>query len=107
MDPQDLSGALSHEELLRRWPKDAYGDPEEPAFLANLREDGGLWAEMTASRLEACGIPVLRQYPWGGAAVRLYLGTAHSGVDLYVPASRLDEARQLLEPVPEEDAPAP
>lgn len=107
MDLQDLSGALSHEELLRRWPKDAYGDPEEPAFLANLREDGGLWAEMTASRPEACGIPVLRQYPWGGAAVRLYLGTAHSGVDLYVPASRLDEARQLLEPVPEEDAPAP
>ncbi|WP_418725832.1 hypothetical protein [Dysosmobacter sp.] len=107
MDPQDLSGALSHEELLRRWPKDAYGDPEEPAFLVNLREDGGLWAEMTASRLEACGIPVLRQYPWGGAAVRLYLGTAHSGVDLYVPVSRLDEARQLLEPVPEEDAPAP
>ena len=40
MDPQDLSGALSHEELLRRWPKDAYGDPEEPAFLVNLREDG-------------------------------------------------------------------
>ena len=101
MDPQDLSQALSHEELLRRWPRDASGQPEEPAFLANIREDGGLSAQITVTQLEAYGIPVLQQYPWSGAAVRIYLGTARSGVDLYVPASRLTEARQLLEAVPE------
>ena len=102
MDPQDLSGALSHEELLRCWPRDEFDQPEEPAFLANIREDGGLSAQMAVTQLEAYGIPVLRQYPWGGAVVRLYLGTTRSGVDLYVPASRLDEARQLLEAVPED-----
>ena len=63
MDQQDFTQALSHEELLRRWPKDEDGQPEPPVILVNLREDGGLWAEMTVSRLEACGIPVLRQYP--------------------------------------------
>lgn len=104
---QDFSEALSHEELLLRWPRDEFGQPEEPAFLANIREDGGLSAQMAVTQLEAYGIPVLQKYPWGGALVRLYLGTARSGADLYVPASRLEEARQLLEAVPEEDAPAP
>ena len=93
MDQQDFTQALSQDED---------GQPEPPVILVNLREDGGLWSEMTVSRLEACGIPVLRQYPWSGSAVRLYLGTACSGVDLYVPASRLEEARQLLDTGPED-----
>lgn len=93
----DYVDAFSHEELLRRWPKDADGQPEEPAFLINLREDDGLSAQMAVTQLEAFGIPVLGRYPWGGSVVRLYLGASHTGVDLYVPASRLDEARQLLE----------
>lgn len=103
MDQNDFQEALSHEELLRRWPKDADGQPEPPAFLANLREDGGLWAQMTVTQLEAYGIPVLRSYPWSGAVVRIYMGDARSGVDLYVPASRLEEARQLLEAAPDQD----
>ena len=102
----DYIDAFSHEELLRRWPRDEFDQPEEPAFLASIREDGGLSAQMAVTQLEAYGIPVLRRYPWGGALVRLSLGAARSGVDLYVPASRLEEARELLEAVPE-DAPAP
>lgn len=104
MDQESFTNALSHEELLRRWPKDAWGQPEEPAFLVNLREDSGLPVEVTTAHLEACGIPVLRQYPWGGSVVRIYMGAAHTGADLYVPASRLAEARQLLETA-SEDAP--
>lgn len=107
MDQQDFHEALSHEELLRHWPKDPDGQPEPPAFLANLREDGGLSAQITVTQLEAYGIPVLRSYPWSGAVVRIYMGTARSGVDLYVPASRLEEARHLLEAAPDEDEPYP
>lgn len=100
MDTNDAS--LSHKELLARWPKDAAGEPEEPAFLMNFPELDGI-ADMTAAMLEAYGIPVLKRHRWGGALDRLYFGYARSGADLYVPLSRLEEARALLEaPSPEE-----
>ena len=104
LDQEDFSQVLSHEELLQRWPRDPDGQPERPVFLVNIQEDAGLAAEMAVTQLEAYGIPVLRKYPWGGSVVRLYLGTARTGADLYVPASRLEEARQLLEAAPEADS---
>ena len=101
MDAKDMP--LSHEELLARWPKDAAGEPEEPAFLMNFPELDGI-ADMTAAMLEAYGIPALKKHRWGGALDRLYFGCARDGADLYVPPSRLEEARALLE-APSEDRP--
>ena len=101
MDAKDMP--LSHEELLARWPKDAAGEPEEPAFLMNFPELDGI-ADMTAAMLEAYGIPVLKKHRWGGTLDRLYFGCARDGADLYVPPSRLEEARALLE-APSEDRP--
>lgn len=91
----------SHKELLARWPKDEAGEPEAPAFLMNFPELDGI-ADMTAAMLEAYGIPVLKEHRWGGALDRLYFGCARSGADLYVPPSRLEEARALLEAPSEE-----
>ena len=99
MDCKDTS--LSHEELLARWPKDKTGEPEEPAFLMNFPELDGI-ADMTAAMLEAYGIPVLKEHRWGGALDRLCFGYARDGADLYVPPSRLEEARALLEAPSEE-----
>lgn len=86
---------LSRQDLSARWPKDPEGRPEKPAFLVNLSDAGGI-ADMTAAQLEAYGIPVLREYREGGAAGRVVLGFSGYGADLYVPASRLEEARALL-----------
>lgn len=91
----------SHEELLARWPKDADGQPEAPVFLANLQDAGGI-ADMSAAMLESFGIPVLKKYREGGSAGRIVLGFSGYGADLYVPASRLEEAKALLE-TPEDD----
>ena len=39
--------------------------------------------------------------------VAVSVSFASQGVEIYVPASRLEEARQLLEAAPEEDSPDP
>ena len=90
----------SHEDLLRAWPKDSQGQPDEAVLLANLQDSGGV-ADMTADLLEAFGIPVLKRYRDGGQLGRLVLGFSGYGTDLYVPVSRLEEAQALLEASPE------
>lgn len=92
---------LTHEELLARWPKRADGRPEAQAFLANLQDVGGI-ADMSIAMLESFGIPVLKKYRSGGGAGRIVLGFSGYGADLFVPVSRLEEAKALLE-APEED----
>ncbi len=83
-------------EVYERWPKDADGQPEEPKFLCRCK---GLdfEADMRTGMLEAYGIPCLRLYPGDGSFGKVVLGMSGFGVDLYVPASRLDEARALCE----------
>lgn len=95
--------SFTHEELLARWPKAPGGQPETPAFLANLQDAGGI-ADMSVAMLESFGIPVLKKYHSGGGAGRIVLGFSGYGADLYVPVSRLEEAKALLE-TPEGDIP--
>lgn len=82
--------------LLDRWPKDDAGDLEAPALLKDLQDTGGI-ADMTVAQLEAYGIPVLKKYDGESSLGRVVLGFSGYGVSLYVPASRLEEARGLLE----------
>ena len=89
------------DDLLARWPLDDSGKPEQAAFLTDLPDSGGM-ADMTVAQLEAYGIPVLKDHRWGGALDRLCFGYARDGADLYVPPSRLEEARALLEAPSEE-----
>lgn len=88
-------GRADHD-LLDRWPKDAAGELEAPALLKDLQDTGGI-ADMTVAQLEAYGIPVLKKYDGESSLGRVVLGFSGYGVSLYVPASRLEEARGLLE----------
>ena len=86
---------------LKNWPKGPDGEPEEPALLDN-QPDFESYAGLTLSRLEAFGIPALTRLSQRGQVGRLFGGFSTAGVDIYVPKSRLDEAKELLLPV--EDA---
>ncbi|MCI2058517.1 MAG: DUF2007 domain-containing protein [Oscillibacter sp.] len=90
----------------KNWPTDAQGQRELPVLLTNLSE--GPLADMTRNMLEAYGIPVVAVYQQDGTFARVLLGASAYGVGLYVPASRQEEARGLLEAAPgtEEDPPA-
>ena len=51
---------------------------------------------MLVTRLEAFGIPCLRQYPNDGQFGKLILGISGSGVDIFVPASVWEDACELI-----------
>ena len=82
-------------QLLDQWPKGPDGAPEEAVLL--LRDgDYASYAGITLSLLESCGIPCLTRRSGTGQIGFIYGGFSQEGVDIYVPASRLEEARQLL-----------
>ena len=58
-------------------------------------------AELPTSMLEAESIPVLRKGPETGIYGPGFAGTSALGVRLYVPHSRLEDARSILEPEPD------
>ena len=94
--------ALADRDLLARWPKDAQGQPEQAVRLT-LQWELDAMADITLSMLEGYGIPAFKS----GSLGKVLGGFASQGVEIYVPASRLEEARQLLEAAPEEVSPDP
>lgn len=84
------------------WPKGPDGEPEGPALLLNCSQLD-MQAEMTRSMLGAYGIPSFSRYPGDGAFGKVMIGMSGSGVDIYVPKSRLEEAQELLKGVPDND----
>lgn len=80
--------------LQDQWPKTEDGQFEKTAFLQhcspkNMEED------LTVNLLAAYGIPCVRIYPGDGRFGRVMIGASGGGADLYVPESRLEEARQI------------
>lgn len=88
-------------ELYERWPKDDNGQPEEPKRLCRCNSVD-FEADMKTGMLEAYGIPCLKLYPGDGSFGKVILGMSGFGVDIYVPASLLDEAKTLCEAQPQE-----
>ena len=83
-------GRNEYSELLKRWPKDENGRPEAPVFLRcekNLDMSDELLVNM----------PCLRIYPGDGAFGRVVLGASGWGVDIYVPESLYQDAKELTE----------
>lgn len=82
-------------DLYERWPKDEAGQPEPPVYLCHCK---GIDMDetMLVTRLEAFGIPCLRQYPNDGQFGKLILGISGSGVDIFVPASVWEDACELI-----------
>ena len=90
--------AMADRSLLDRWPKGADGQPEKAEKLTWQPELGGM-ADILLSMLEGCGSPAFKV----GTQGKVVLGFAGLGVEIYVPASRLEEATALLE-APEDTA---
>lgn len=84
--------ARSAPDLTENWPKDAHGTPEQAAKLTLQSELGGM-ADITLSMLDSYGIPAFKE----GTQGKVIFGFAGLGVEIYVPASRLAEAKDLLE----------
>ena len=84
------------------WPKDPSGEPEEAAFLVHCGPLD-MEADMVRSMLEAYGVPSVSKYPGDGAFGKVMLGISGNGTDIYVPASRLAEAQELLKGEPDDD----
>lgn len=82
--------------LLEAWPKDAAGEPEEPAFLCT-RSCTDLSDQLLMNMLWAYGIPCLRMERAEGGLGRIVLGISGYGVDIYVPKILLEDAKALCE----------
>ena len=89
-------GRNEYSELLKRWPKDEDGCPEAPVFL-RCEKNLDMSDELLVNMLEAYQIPCLRVYPGDGSFGRVVLGTSGWGVDIYVPESLYEDAKELTE----------
>ncbi|MBP3520097.1 MAG: hypothetical protein J6J87_01995 [Oscillospiraceae bacterium] len=83
--------------LLEQWPKDASGQLEEKALLCKESDFPDL-VQGLSSFLTAFGIPHYIKNHGSGEYMNFLFGhsATDGGVEFYVPASRLDEARELL-----------
>ena len=88
-------------DLLARWPRDEAGEPEPPVYLCHCKARN-MDEALTVSRMEAYGIPCLRQYPNDGSFGKVVLGVSGTGTDIFVPASLWEDACELLKE-PEEE----
>lgn len=84
------------------WPRDAAGQ-DEKAVLLTSTFDSPADADTVISLLSAYGVPCFKYYDREGGAGKVISGFSGYGVSLYVPASRLEEARELLAATPVED----
>ena len=83
------------DELLKRWPAGPDGTPEEAALLENEGDFAG-YGGLHCSVLEAYGIPYLTNRSGPGQVGLIYGGYSPEGVRIYVPKSRLEQAKELL-----------
>ena len=86
------------------WPTLENGEKEQAMLLQQVF-DSPAEADMRLSMLSAYGIPCFKYYDKEGGAGKVINGFSGFGASLYVPASRLEEARALLaaEPIFDED----
>ena len=84
------------------WPLDAVGEREK-AVLFRETFDSPADADMLISYLAAYGIPCFKYYDKDGGAGKIINGFSGYGVSLYVPESRLEEAKELAEAQPLEE----
>lgn len=81
--------------LLGDWPRDEAGEPAAPAFLEHIF---GSEPELMMERnmLLAYGIPSIASYPGDGTLGKVVLGVSGYGMDIFVPETVLEDARNIL-----------
>ena len=77
-----------------------HDEHEEWVFLINVAD--GVEADLVEGFIKSGNIPVLRNYKGAGDYLKIYMGMSHLGVDLLVPLSRLEEAKEMIASKPVE-----
>lgn len=77
------------------WPKNTDGSPVKPVFLEFLGEVN-MEAEIDLNLLTAYHIPVVCNYPNNGEFGKIILGMAGTGVEIFVPETLIEDARNIL-----------
>ncbi len=77
------------------WPVTASGEPETPAFLERAF---GNETELALRRnmLWAYGVPSVGRYPMDGTLGKIVLGQSGFGLDIFVPESMLEDAKNII-----------
>ena len=88
------------------WPKDAQGQ-DEKAVLLTQTFDSPADTDMIISLLAAYGIPCFKYFDYEGGAGKVINGFSGYGASLYVPASLLEDAKEILEAEPVEEPEQP
>ena len=78
-----------------QWPIGDDGEPVPPAYLKHI-SGGSLDLEVALNLLEAYGIPHVGEYPNNGAFGKLIFGHPPSGMEIYVPETMLEDAKNIL-----------
>ena len=84
------------------WPIDAQGEKEKAVLLTSTF-DSTADADMLISLLAAYRIPCFKYYELDGGAGKVINGFSGYGASLYVPASLLEDAKEILEAQPVEE----
>jgi len=82
------------------WCPEEMSESDEWAFLINFEDDREV--VVIESLLSSYGIPMLKKYRGIGGYFKILTGMTAFGVDLYVPESQLELAREILAPTDEE-----
>ncbi len=102
MEELKLTWGETPRDLPERWPKGSDGAPEAPALLAH-RMEWNCEVDMLEQMLRAYDVPVLISGGNYGSLGKVVFGFSGEGVDLFVPASMLEDAQNLLKPVDDAD----
>ena len=84
------------------WPIDAQGEKEKAVLLTSTF-DSTADADMLISLLAAYRIPCFKYFDYEGGAGKVINGFSDSAASLYVPASLLEDAKEILEAQPVEE----
>ena len=84
------------------WPTDDAGEPAAPVLLTTVTGTQ-LDYQLVLAQLRSFGVPVLGTFSATGNLAKLVLGFAGTGMDVYVPETMAELARELLEAPPEEE----
>lgn len=97
MDEAKLTWGETPHDLPERWPRQADGTPEAPAFLTH-RMEWNCEVDLIEQMLRAYDIPTLISRGNYGSLGKIVFGFSGEGVDIFVPAPLLEDAKALLEP---------
>lgn len=90
---EETNWGFRQSDLPEDWPTGPDGKPERAALALAAQSELGGGADVLVSMLYGCGIPAFKS----GTLGKVIFGFAGQGVDIYVPQSLLEDAREILD----------